>query len=82
MLEYLIANLQMNDVVLDSFIDSGSTGVACINFKHLLVLENDKYFEIAKKNRRRPSWQTNITANIWTLNDVYLRKLNLKRVEH
>ena len=52
MLEYLIVkSTNENDVVLDSFMGSGSTGIACINTKRdfIGIEKDDKYFEIAKK---------------------------------
>ena len=40
-----------NDVVLDCFMGSGSTGVACkhTNRKFIGIEVNEKYFELAKK---------------------------------
>lgn len=52
LLEYLIEkSTNKNDIVLDAFMGSGSTGVACVNTKRNFIgieLDN-KYFEIAKK---------------------------------
>ena len=43
-----------NDIVLDPFIGSGSTGVACVNTnRNFIGIELDKnYFEIAEKRIR------------------------------
>lgn len=52
LLEYLIKTYtKENDIVLDSCIGSGSTGVACANTnrKFIGIELNNKYFEIAKK---------------------------------
>ena len=52
LLEYLIkTSSNENDVVLDCFMGSGSTGVACMNTnrKFIGIEINEKYFEIAKK---------------------------------
>ena len=52
LLEYLIkTSSNENDVVLDCFMGSGSTGVACINTNRKFIgIELDKkYFDIAKK---------------------------------
>ena len=40
-----------NDVVLDCFMGSGSTGVACLNTNRdfIGIEKDDKYFEIAEK---------------------------------
>ena len=51
LLEYLIAkSTNENDVILDSFMGSGSTGIACINTKRnfIGIEKDDTYFEIAK----------------------------------
>ena len=51
-LKNLIVNSTVeNDVVLDCFMGSGSTGVACVNLKRNFIgieLE-EKYFKIAKE---------------------------------
>lgn len=52
LLEYLIKTYtKENDIVLDSCMGSGSTGVACANTnrKFIGIELNNKYFEIAKK---------------------------------
>ena len=52
LLEYLIkTSSNENDVVLDCFMGSGSTGVACMNTnrKFIGIEINEKYFDIAKK---------------------------------
>lgn len=52
LLSYLIEKLSNeNEIILDSFMGSGSTGVACINTdRNFIGIEKDKeYFEIAKK---------------------------------
>ena len=52
LLEYLIkTSSNENDVVLDCFMGSGSTGVACMNTnRYFIGIElEEKYFEIAKK---------------------------------
>lgn len=52
LLEYLITkSTNENDIVLDTFMGSGSTGVACMNTnRNFIGIELDqKYFEIAKE---------------------------------
>lgn len=52
MLEFLISKFSdENMVVLDPFMGSGSTGVACLNTqRHFIGIELDKkYFDIAQK---------------------------------
>lgn len=52
LLEYLIKTYtQENDLVLDSCMGSGSTGVACkhLNRQFIGIEKDEKYFEIAKK---------------------------------
>ena len=52
LLEYLIkTSSNENDIVLDCFMGSGSTGVACMNTnrKFIGIEINEKYFDIAKK---------------------------------
>lgn len=52
LLEYLIkTSSNENNVVLDCFMGSGSTGVACMNTnrKFIGIEINEKYFDIAKK---------------------------------
>ena len=52
LLEYLIkTSSNENNVVLDCFMGSGSTGVACMNTnRYFIGIElEEKYFEIAKK---------------------------------
>jgi DNA modification methylase len=52
LLEYLIKTFSNeNDLILDSTMGSGSTGVACLNTnrKFIGIEKDDKYFEIAKK---------------------------------
>ena len=52
LLEYLIkTSSNENDVVLDCFMGSGSTGVACMNTnrKFIGIEINEKYFDMAKK---------------------------------
>ena len=52
LLEYLIkTSSNENDIVLDCFMGSGSTGVACMNTnrKFIGIEINEKYFNIAKK---------------------------------
>ena len=52
LLEYLIkTSSNENDVVLDCFMGSGSTGVACMNTnrKFIGIEINEKFFDIAKK---------------------------------
>lgn len=52
LLEYIIkTSSNENDIVLDCFMGSGSTGVACINTnRNFIGIElDDNYFEIAKK---------------------------------
>ena len=49
-MQYYIENSSKeNDIVLDPFMGSGSTGVACINTnRNFIGMElDDKYFEIA-----------------------------------
>ena len=51
LLEDLILELtNENDVILDTFMGSGSTGVACLNTnrKFMGIELDEKYFEIAK----------------------------------
>lgn len=49
--KYIILSTKENDVVLDTFMGSGSTGVACVNTnRNFIGIELDqKYFEIAKE---------------------------------
>jgi site-specific DNA-methyltransferase (adenine-specific) len=52
LLEYFIkTSSNENDVVLDCFMGSGSTGVACMNTnrKFIGIEINEKYFDMAKK---------------------------------
>ena len=52
LLEYIIkTSSNENDIILDCFMGSGSTGVACkhTNRKFIGIEINEKYFEIAKK---------------------------------
>ena len=52
LLEYLIkTSSNENDIVLDCFMGSGSTGVACMNTnrKFIGIEINKKYFDMAKK---------------------------------
>ena len=52
LLEYLIkTSSNENDIILDCFMGSGSTGVACMNTnRYFIGIElEEKYFEIAKK---------------------------------
>jgi site-specific DNA-methyltransferase (adenine-specific) len=52
LMEYIIlASTKEGDVVLDPFMGSGSTGIACLNTKRnfIGIEKDDKYFVIAKK---------------------------------
>ena len=48
---FIKAFSNLNDVILDPFMGSGTTGVACINTNRQFIgiEKDDKYFEIAKK---------------------------------
>lgn len=51
MIEYLLSKFSVcDDIILDPFMGSGSTGVACVNTnrKFIGIEMDDKYFEIAK----------------------------------
>ena len=52
MLEYMIEKFSdVDSLILDPFMGSGSTGVACVNTnrKFIGIEKDDKYFEIAEK---------------------------------
>lgn len=48
--EILLRHSNQNDIILDPFMGSGSTGVACLNTnRNFIGVElNEQYFEIAK----------------------------------
>ena len=48
---FIVNSSQENEIVLDCFMGSGSTGVACMNTgrKFIGMEKEQKYFEIAKQ---------------------------------
>ena len=57
-------NSYVGDVVLDPFLGSGTTGVACVNtHRNFIGMEVDKdYFDIAEKriNNAKSEWLDNL----------------------
>ncbi|MDR0675724.1 MAG: site-specific DNA-methyltransferase [Elusimicrobiota bacterium] len=47
----ILVHTKENDTVLDMFCGSGTTGIACIEWKrnYILIEKNEKYYEMAKK---------------------------------
>ena len=68
-MERIIRILPENYTIIDPFMGSGSTGVACINTKRNFVgIEKDeKYFEIAKKRIEEAIAKLNLTTDVHNL---------------
>lgn len=59
------ASSRADDIVLDPFMGSGSTGVACVQEgrRFIGIEREDKYFEVAKRRLEESREQLNIALN-------------------
>ena len=66
--KYILLSSNKNDVVLDPFMGSGSTGVACVNTgRNFIGIElNEQYFNIATEriNKAKSDWLDNLLGGV------------------